>query len=281
MPDRTAPETVKKVLFTAIDALRDYRSDIVIVGGWVPQLYAWKEESEEITIRSFDVDAAVPAKLPLRGGVGISAAMEAAGFERHVADSTFAMTAFGEERPQVTQFFFRKGKLEVPVEFITPLFGRGEEQAVQVQAGLVAPALRYTDILLKHCEEISLPGETLLGKKGIFRLRVPTLSAFVFAKGLVFARRPTTDKKGKDLAYILEILKRPAWRKRLLTGIPEAAAKHPPRWLQTFKRQLRDAFATEGASGPAWVALQHPDRRPADIRAESFSLFRSFLADLS
>lgn len=281
MPDKTAAETVKKVLFTAIDALHDYLSDFVIVGGWVPQIYAWKEESPEITVRSFDVDAAVAAKVPLRGGKGIYAAMEAAGFEKQLADSSFAMTAFGKKRPQVTQFFFRKGRLEVPIEFITPLHGRGEEQAVRIQADLVAPALRYTDILLAHCEKISLAGETLTGKKAIFKFRVPTLPAFVFAKGLVFERRPTTDKKGKDLAFILEVLKRPAWRSKLILGIPDVAAAHPPRWFQTFKRQLAAAFSTEGAAGPAWLALQYPDRLPAEIRAESFSHFRAFLADLS
>lgn len=282
MPDKTTSETVKKVLFTAVDALHDYLSDIVIVGGWVPHIYAWKEESAEITVRSFDVDAAVAAKVPLRGGKGISAAMEAAGFEKQLADSSFAMTAFGKERPQVTQFFFRRGKLEVPVEFITPLLGRGEAQTVRIQAGLVAPALRYTDILLDHTATISLAEETLAGKKANFKFRVPTLPAFVFAKGLVFGRRPTTDKKGKDLAYILEVLKRPAWRGgKLVSGIPEIASAHPPRWFQTFKRQLAASFSTGGAAGPAWIALQYPDRLPAEIRAESFSHFRAFLSDLS
>jgi len=32
MPAEASPEIVKKVLFTALDVLRDYLSDIVIVG---------------------------------------------------------------------------------------------------------------------------------------------------------------------------------------------------------------------------------------------------------
>ncbi len=35
MRTEASPETVKKVLFTTLDTLRDYLSDIVIVGGWV------------------------------------------------------------------------------------------------------------------------------------------------------------------------------------------------------------------------------------------------------
>ena len=280
MPDKAAPETVKKVLFTVLEALYDYLSDIVIVGGWVPQIYAWKEESPEITVRSFDVDAAVAARLPLRGGKGIAAAMETAGFDIRIADSGFALGAFGKKRLQITQFFYRKGRLEVPIEFITPLIGRGEEESTVVQAGLVAPALRYTDILLAHVQTMSLQGETLAGRKSKFTFKVPTIPAFVFAKGLIFERRPTTDKKGKDLAYILEVLRRPNWRKQVISGLPDAAAKHPAGWLKTFKRQLGNAFATEGSKGPAWLALQYPDRLPAEIRAEAFRIFREFLQEL-
>lgn len=275
-----SPDIVKKVLFTALDVLRDYLSDLVIVGGWVPQIYAWKEESPEITVRSFDVDAAVAARLPLRGDKGIATAMEDAGFEKQMADSGFALAAFGKKRPQITQFFYRKGKLVVPIEFITPLVGKGEEEGVQVQAGLVAPALRYTDILLTHAETITLEGETLAGRKGKFTFKVPTIPAFVFAKGLVFDRRPTIDKKGKDLAYILEVLKRPDWRKRVVAELPATAAKHSASWLKSFKRKLDEAFKTEGSTGPAWIALQYPERVPAEIRAESFKLFREFLQEI-
>lgn len=280
MADKTSNETVKKVLFTVLDELRDYLSDIVIVGGWVPQIYAWHEESPEISVRSDDVDAAVAAKLPLRGDKGIAALLKEAGFEVETSDSGFALAAFGKKTKPTTRFFYRKGKLAVPIEFITPLFGRGEESATLIQSGLIVPALRFTDILLAHTETLSVQGETLDGKRARFKFKVPTLPAFILAKGLVFARRPDIDKKGKDLAYIHEALKKPHWRGRLIAGIPAVAAKHPAGWLKTFKRQLEDAFATEGSAGPAWVARQYPDRVPAEIRAESFKMFREFLRDL-
>lgn len=282
MADKTSSETVKKVLFTILDELRDYLSDIVIVGGWVPQIYAWHEESPEIAVHSHDVDvdAAVAAKLPLRGEKGIAALLKDAGFDAETSDSGFALAAFGKKTKPTTRFFYRKGKLAVPIEFITPLFGRGEESSTLIQGGLVVPALRYTDILLAHTETLSLQAETLEGKRARFKFKVPTLPAFVFAKGLIFTRRPTIDKKGKDLAYILETLKKPLWRERVIAGIPAVAAKHPAGWLKTFKRQLEDAFSTEGSAGPAWVALQYPDRVPAEMRAEAFKMFREFLQEL-
>lgn len=248
MPDKAPADLVRKVLFTALDALRDYLADIVIVGGWVPQVYSWLEKSGEISVLSFDVDAAVRAKLPVRGEKSIAELMQGAGFHMQTSDAGFALAAFGKKRRQVTQFFYRKGRLEVPIEFITPLVGRGEDTSVVIQGGLVAPALRFTEILLAHSQTVSLTGETLDDKKKRFTFRVPTLPAFVYGKGLIFERRES-DKKGKDLAYIYETLKRPDWRR-------------------------------QGSPGPAMLALQYPELAPSDVRADSFKILRDFFAEL-
>lgn len=280
MPGNASPETVKKVLFTALAALRDYLSDIVIVGGWVPQIYAWKEESPAIAVHSNDVDAAVAAKLPLRGEQGVAAAMKAAGFSVETSDSGFALAAFGKKKKPTTLILYRKGKVAVPFEFITPLFGSGEDGSTLIQSGLVVPALRYTDILLAHTETVSLEGETLEGKRSRSKFKVPTLPAYVLTKGLIFVERTSVDKKGKDLAYIYEILMKSQWRKRVIEGIPQTAAKHPAPWYRKFKRNLEEAFATENSSGPVWTALQYPGRDATEMGREAFQVFRAFLAEL-
>ena len=281
MPAEASPDVVKKVLFTMLDALRGYLADIVIVGGWVPQIYAWNEESAEIAVHSYDVDAAVAAKLPLRGDKGIAALMEAADFKVEMSDAGFALAAFGNKKPKPsTRFFYRKGKVAVPIEFITPLFGSGENVSTVIQSGLVVPALRYTDILLAHTETVSLEGETLEGKEIRATFKVPTLPAFVLAKGLIFQRRSTVYKKGKDLAYIYEVLMKPEWRKRVVENLAETAAKHPAPWYRKFKRSLDEAFTTENSSGPTWIALQYPGRDAAETGREAFRTFRAFLAEL-
>ena len=280
MAGNASPETVKKVLFTALDALRDYLSDIVIVGGWVPQIYAWKDESPAIAVHSNDLDAAVAPKLPFRVEQGVAAAMKAAGFSVETSDSGFALAAFGKKKKPTTLILYRKGKVAVPFEFITPLFGSGEDSSTLIQSGLVVPALRYTDILLAHTETVSLEGETLEGKRSRSKFKVPTLPAFVLTKGLVFAERTSVDKKGKDLAYIYEILMKPQWRKRVIEGIAETAAKHPAPWYRKFKHNLEEAFATENSSGPIWTALQYPGRDAAEMGREAFQVFRAFLTEL-
>ncbi|MFA6093460.1 MAG: hypothetical protein WCU88_10415 [Elusimicrobiota bacterium] len=252
----------------------------MIVGGWVPQIYAWKEESLEISVHSNDVDAAVAAKLPVRGKKSIASLMESADFKVGISDSGFALTAFAKEEKPTTRFLYRKGKVRVPVDFITPLFGSGKNDAVLIQKDLIVPALRYTNILLAHTETVSLAGETLEGERTQVRFKVPTLPAFVLAKGLTFVRRPVIEKKGKDLAYIYEILMKPPWRKRVVEGLPETADGHPAPWYRKFKRNLKEAFATENSSGPTWTALQYPSRDAAKSRREIFQTFSAFLAEL-
>ena len=123
-------------------------------------------------------------------------------------------------------------------------------------------------------------GETLGGKRTRVKLKVPTLPAFVLAKGLIFERRPTVYKKGKDLAYLYEVLMKPEWRKRIIEGLAETAAKHPAPWYRKFKRNLDEAFATENSSGPTWIALQYPGRDAAETGREAFRAFRAFLVEL-
>lgn len=279
MADAPQHETVRKVLFTALEALKSYLSDIVIVGGWVPQIYAWAEKTAEIAIRSFDVDAAVAGSIPVRDGKSISDLLQGVGFKQQMVDTGFAMGAFGKKgQPMsVTEFAYKKGKLEVPIEIIAPLKGRGEVPRVSIQKELVVPALRFTDILTDHTQRITVSGENLAGKKRSFTFRVPTLPAYVFAKGLIFPRRDGVDKKGKDLAYIFEILKKAEWRKKVVAGLPKIAKKHPDKWYRTFRRNLDDAFKTQGSQGPAWVALQYPNLPANDIRKDAFETFRAFL----
>lgn len=94
------------------------------------------------------------------------------------------------------------------------------------------------------------------------------------------AERSSVDKKGKDLAYIYEILMKPRWRRRVVDGLPDTAAKHPAPWYRKFKRNLEEAFATEKSSGPVWTALQYPGRDAEVTGREAFQEFRAFLAEL-
>ncbi|MFH1725752.1 MAG: hypothetical protein ABII00_14170 [Elusimicrobiota bacterium] len=278
MPANPDHGTVGKVLFTALDALRPYLSDLVLVGGWVPQVYAWAEDAEPVAVLSFDVDAAVPGSVPVRGGKSISEVLRGAGFEQRTTDTAFVFGTPGAGKaPVVTEFAYLKGNLDVPIEIIAPLKGRGEVAGVAVQKGLVVPALRFTDILLAHTRKVTVRGETLEGKRRRLSLRVPTLAAFVFARGLIFPRRRELEKRGKDLAYIYEVLKRPDWRQQVADGLPRIAKEHPANWHRTFRRNLNEAFKTQGSRGPAWVALQYPNRPADEVRKESFATFRAFL----
>lgn len=273
-------DIVQRALFSALAALKDYRDDIVVVGGWVPKIYAWSEHLEEFPVHSFDVDAAVGGAVPVGDRRSISELLEAAGFKKEQTDAAFALGVFGKKSAQVTQFVYAKASVHVVFEFIAPLVGKGENDRKTIQGGLVAPALRFVDVLLADTREISIQGKTLDERVTELKIRVPTLAAFVYGKGLVFPRRESIDKKGKDLAYIYEVISRPDWRTEVVRDLPVVSGKHPRKWYATFRRQLEEHFASEGSAGPAWVALQYPARKPGDTRAQAFTAFRQFLSEL-
>lgn len=273
-------DIVQRVLFTALAALKEYLGDIVLVGGWVPKIYAWSEDLAEPPVHSFDVDAAVEGAVPAKDRKSITELLEAAGLERQQTDAAFALGVLGKKSAQTTQFVYKKDPLRVVFEFIAPLAGKGENDRKTIQSGLVAPALRFVNVLLADTREVSIQGEKLDGKKAKLKFRVPTLAAFVYAKGLVFPRRDSNDKKGKDLAYFYEVLSRPYWREEVVRNLPAVVKKHPVNWYRTFRRDIDEHFKTEGAAGPAWIALQYPDRKPEDMRREAFAAFRKFLADI-
>ena len=160
---KTSIDTVRRALFTALAALKDYHEDIVIVGGWVPKIYAWSEDLPEPLIHSFDVDAAAAGAVPVRQRKTITEVLEGVGFQRQEKDAAFALGTFGKKSAQITQFVYKKGRQHVIFEFIAPLIGRGTNDRKTIQRGVVAPALRFVEVLLADTKAIAIEGETLDG----------------------------------------------------------------------------------------------------------------------
>jgi len=269
----------KKVLFSLLDALRPYLNDIVIVGGWVPQIHAWQEEGSEIHVHSFDVDAALDRKkLPTRRGESITDLLTKKGFAHERSPGGMLGGGGGKGGATPSRFVYRKGKVEVPVEFIAPQRGSGKDIGVNVQRGFVVQALRYTDIALETTLEVELKGEDLDGVVREVKFKVPTLAAYVYAKGLIYPKREEVEKRGKDLAYIYEILKRENWRDTVSSELPVVIKRHHPKWGQTFRENIERDFEDEGAAGPTWLAMQYPGEAASELKSDAVNRFKALLA---
>jgi len=171
------------LLLAALGALEPYLGDIVVVGGWVPHIYAQVEmpQNDAIALRTRDIDIAVPRIMPERGRP-ISEVLGAAGFE-----CEFRSRA----TPPVTAYVGKRGGGDIEIEFLTT--AQGAEEGVRSVGGVTATELRYIDIPLANRWGIPLEMLTDGGLRG--QVFVPTPSAFIVHKLLAHKRRLDRSKR--------------------------------------------------------------------------------------
>jgi len=102
-------------------------------------------------------------------------------------------------------------------------------------------------------------------------------AAFVFHKGLSFVRRQNSAKKHKDIAYLVEVLRRERWREEVLRDIPRVLRSVPRPWRKRFHQQVSDIFSDPAAEGPRWVSEQIPSEAKDQIRADAYALVQQLL----
>lgn len=70
-----------RTLARLLRAIESYLDDVVLIGGWVHALYVHELEPEPRSVRTTDVDIAVPRELPTRNRRPLLMLVEEAGFE--------------------------------------------------------------------------------------------------------------------------------------------------------------------------------------------------------
>lgn len=261
-------------LFAALEALRDELPRLMLVGGWVPQLYfdyvvGWPERRPLLTE---DVDMAI-ARSGARGK-DLADLLEREGFE-----PVFKSL----DTPPVVAYRGPRGGAQAEVEFITVKRSGRDPVSVNV-LGIQAQPLSYVDVLLANPLRLRIPGDDLPSRRGL-DVTVPAPAAFVFHKCLVFPRRRDRVKRGKDLYSVFDVVdtfmaKEPN-RTRFLDELGELAGAWPGRFRRAV-RVLEDHFADVDSEGVRLVEEQRPaDAFPglpgAQFRLYVLGVFRSLL----
>ncbi len=252
-------------LIRALEVVRPYLGDIVLVGGWVPIVY---QQCTSIyptrTIRTADIDLACPAPLAVKGE-SIDDLLRGAGFECNMFGST--------EVP----FCRYSDNHDCEIEFLTPLKGDGTATVTELQQGLTAENLRYLDVLLRHTAPIKIYEKLVVN--------VPWISAFLFQKGLSFPDRRSGLKRDKDLYYIFKVVEI-VDREYLITELRQVIEAHPYKWGRTFAQNMRKVFDDEYSPGVISVVdqLQHIPGEQSDhsdtLAMRVFVTIEGFMADL-
>ncbi len=250
---KQAREFSESALKAVLVPLGPYLDQLVVSGSWVPFIYRhWllKRPEGKGTVRTLDVDLAVHENLPVVGQP-LAEQLRRAGYRITRWPERPLWGQDADDEPQVTHFELRNAPY---LELITPRVGRHRPGTVrEVQAEVGACELDFVEILLDDAQKVEIPGTSL-------RVRVPTLAAYIYQKGLTFPMRPDRAKREKDLANVFDVLNNFAeLHDEMLDGTKALARRYDKAWLDAFRRNLESVFQSVDAEGVRLVEAQQPD----------------------
>jgi len=265
------PREVLADLGKLIDALGDYRSVAILIGGFVPMMY--RHMPDLVTppmppLFTSDFDWTVPARLDVLGGEALA---------ERLLDSKFVTIPSAGTEPPVLRFqperFGTTTLGPTYAEFLAPLVGADVDRkgnpktVVRVQRGLTAQLLRYLDLLF--VEPMLFDAATLpeLGLAQPTNILLPNPASYVIQKSLAWPSRDA-GKRGKDLAYVHEVavLTQKRWPEVEAT-IERLRARFPAAWFDRVRDLTDRQFDSEAADGPIAVVRQYrdlPGRAPSE-----------------
>jgi hypothetical protein len=262
-------ETDLLALYKAFDVLKPYLGLIVLVGGWVPVIYRKYGNigSRHPSVRTTDIDIAIPRRIPYTGLPTVDSLLIGAGYEVEIVGSYGGAVKY---------------KLTTPpseIEFITPEIGRPGQPSIPVQSGLQAQALRYVEILLDNTRQITVRESTKAIKISAV-VKVPSPAAFIFQKSLTLPDR--RDKLDKDLYYIFDLVdSTPKMIDEVIKEMKAIQREYAKNWAHRTISNLERYFPESGGQGPVLVGNQYTGEMPIEtFRNYVLRVFRNLIAGL-
>jgi hypothetical protein len=243
-------------------ALRPYRGDVLVVGGWAHRLLRLHPLAQGVefeSIRTQDVDLVIPGKIPPRGEE-LGRLLTQAGFTEHF---------LGEEQPPVTHYQLGD-EATFYAEFLTPLVGPPKAATKEI-AGVSAQALRYLDILMIEPWSIQLKEpEYPVGFRAL-EVRITNATSYLAQKILVLSKRSAADR-AKDILYVHDTVLtfgraltdlHEIWKNTVHRSIHASAAG-------TLRSASKNLFAnvTDNVRGASRIAIEAGRRLPPEEISE-------------
>lgn len=218
-------EKLEKGFLGTVEILTDYLSQIVIVGGWCPYLYArylWKKKIPNIPT-TLDVDLGV-----IETGSRY--------FERTVYDQLksagLVLERIYDDEATPVEFIYKKRTVELKIEFITSFQTTDDTLNRFLGSDLACNRIDAFELLLADTLTFPMP---VKGK--MISIRVPTPEMFLYHKGITFVMRSADFKRDKDLFYVYFVLKFHPNPKRLLQKLADFKKDD---YFHVFKQNLRE-----------------------------------------
>jgi hypothetical protein len=253
------PETfpAEKLLIKVIDDLTDFLPYIVLVGGWVPYVYAkyiWKNVPH-LAVSTSDIDFGVGDK-EFKGKDSIASYVRKLGYgERHVSMDRMI--------PFVPIVKDAADDLKAEVEFITD---------PQVSKKLIYQ-LVGREIKINEIENFNLLLESVITATiNERKVQIPMESMFVFHKLFTFVQRKNSEKLKKDLYYIYYMLRFSPEKEELIDKV-NLLIKEKEQG-KSVRQNIRKYFNSVNSKGPLLVEQENgPDAYIDDLRQDIFERF--------
>lgn len=188
-----AVAAAKSVLIELVHLLGEYRDEIVVVGGWVPELLIGSES--EPHVGTLDVDLALNHRtLSDAGYRTIHKLLVSRGYQQH------------DEQPFI---YYRRVKigsneLVVQVDLLAGEYGGTEKKHRTQKIQDIRPRkARGCDLALELNREVTLEGELPGGGRDRVQVRVASIVPFLVMKGMALHDR-LSEKDAWDIYYCLK-----------------------------------------------------------------------------
>lgn len=247
----------EKLLIKVIDDLTDFLPYLVLVGGWVPYIYAkhmWKD-IPNMAVTTGDIDFGVGAH-DFKGKDTVASRVQRLGYgERHVSMDRLI--------PFVPIVKDSSGDAKAEVEFITdPKVSRKVINKIVGQE-IKINEIRHFSLLLGSVMPVKMNGKSI---------QIPTESMFVFHKLLTFVDRENKAKLKKDLYYVYYMIRFSPTKAQLCDDVVGLIKKLKEG--RQVKENLKEYFASVDSKGPLFVEQENgPDAYVANVREDAFEKF--------
>jgi nucleotidyltransferase-like protein len=222
------------VLVPILWDLRDYLSDIVVIGGWVPELHRRFGDTGEWAVkplRTTEVDILIgPAARSRDPASSMAEALAEAGFSPIGENDASAIWERDASAGERVEFF---------LDHAGPWRDLGTVQTFEPGSRLGGLLLSDLGVLRDHAETLPVPIGDADGGTTLAMVRVPELGAFLVHKGATFRRRSDPAKRAKDLHYIVDVMQSGEAR------------------IQAVERQIATYCAAGGPAGELARAARH------------------------
>lgn len=264
----------EKLLIKVIEDLVDFLPYLVLVGGWVPFIYAkyiWSYAGNGGTpsaapaqrhyipavLTTTDVDFGVPI-VSYHGKESIADRVRKLGYgERHVSmDRMFPFVPIVKDAA---------GKVKAEVEFITD-----PKVPKKILNKLVGQEIKINEIQHFSLLLSSVTTAQLGGKK----IQIPTEAMFTFHKLLTFVSRENIDKLKKDLYYVYFMLRFCPEKEQLIKNVMAFIKKLKEG--KQVKENMKEYFSSVDSKGPRLVEEENgPDAYISNVRRDVFDRFKA------